>query len=329
MIEFEKIKTASDKKHALEKRNGTIVTTDFQPGDILTFCEKLDGHNISFNNEGVVMSRKNIITDDWMTHYKPIIKLQDFVTNAAFKELIASAERTCPYLTAGHEYQFFGEFMVRSRIIPYKESVYDSLYLFDIYDHTAQRYLGILTARQFVLWLKEYAPSSLSDRLLIPNIPTTNYIFTSYEDMERFAFEHKNESIYSQSGVAEGMVVTNTTRSFGLNPLRVKVVNKEYKEVQREQQKPARTKALRWLMTYLTNQRVMKHLLNMQDVGMLNPKKDDYYTLQLEKAVSLIREDILSESIDTPIFSDNDRKDVYNKIEGFTRLIMIENKTFA
>ena len=55
-MKFEKIKTAADKRIALEKR-GKETSVDLKAGDVLFVTEKLDGFNASFDTFGNTYSR--------------------------------------------------------------------------------------------------------------------------------------------------------------------------------------------------------------------------------------------------------------------------------
>lgn len=322
MITFEKIKTASDKRFALDKRQ-KLVANDYHPGDIILFSEKVDGYNTSFMLDGRISSRNGIIRD-WL-HHAPIAGIQELVNSQEFIELIKAYPEE-DFSTGRH--QFFGEYMVENRLIPYQDFVYGGFYMFDIYDMEKECYLGIRAALALVEYLHEnLTDESLKARLLVPHILDDAYIFESYEALEAYAHSDLTNSRFSISGTSEGVVTSNLSRKVP-SEIRTKIVNQEYKEVQREMQKPARTPALRWLMTYLTDARVKKHILNLEIEGLLDRTRDDYYTDQLQRAVKVISDDIFTEAQDIIELSDKDHKDIFNKIEGFTRLIMIEYKTY-
>lgn len=322
MILFEKIKTASDKRYALAKRNNKPVAHDYLPGDRILFSEKVDGYNTSFNLNKDIASRKGIITD-W-SHHTPLAKMQDLLTD----ELIELIKAYPHNNYASGNFQFFGEYMVENRLIPYQDFVYDSFYMFDIYDIDQDRYLGIRAAAHLVEYLQQnLKDDAIKARLLTPNILDDAYIFDSYEAMEAYARDVLSTSKFSISGVSEGVVTSNLSRKIP-SEIRTKIVNQDYKEVQRAIQKPARTAALRWLMTYLNDARVKKHILNLEIEGVIDVTQDTYYTSQLQTLVEHVEDDIFTEAVEIIDLSAADRKDITNKIEGFSRLLLIEYKTY-
>lgn len=58
MHKFDKIKTAADKRLALDKR-GKAAPVDFKVGDSVVLSEKLDGFNTSLDTNGKTYSRSN------------------------------------------------------------------------------------------------------------------------------------------------------------------------------------------------------------------------------------------------------------------------------
>jgi hypothetical protein len=303
-MKFEKIKTAADKRVALEKR-GKETSVDLKAGNVLFVTEKLDGFNASFDTFGNTYSRSGQLPED-MKHHQKLVPFKEMVTTNLTKAVKN-------FLNPLHEYQVFGEFMVTDRIVPYKENVYNKHYLFDIYDITKQTYLGASKAKE----LAEYLIAEDYNQFMELNVLESAYMFTTYQDLEEYVYSKSNDSIHGLNGVMEGAVVTNQ------NGLRVKIVNKDFKETQRlVTNSKAHTKAVQWLNQYLTQNRVSKIVKNMITEGQILPGTVDYFVGDLAKAVDTIWNDIESEAFDKPEFQGNDWKNVRNKIEAKARLTM-------
>lgn len=319
MTKFEKIKTIADKRHALDKR-GKLVANDFQSGDVLILTEKMDGHNTSFTSDGIAYSRETRIEPQYNA---PLIPFASLVKT--FMSVMPTVIES--QLNPEHEYQFYGEFMVRNRVIQYKENVYESWVMFDVYDATESKYLGIQkaieVANEMILLLGDNA-----SKLLTPKVLNDNYIFTTYKELENQVHLLCPQSETSATGKMEGIVITNTTRSFQNKPLRSKVVNTEFKESQRSvTNNKNHSVEIRNLLQHLTQPRVTKIILNLRDLGLVNPKSAAYYTIQLELVVRAIAKDINDETdfaIDYTTIQAGEK--VYNKIEGVARLTMVDIK---
>ena len=310
-MKFEKIKTAADKRIALEKR-GKEAPVDLKQGDILFVTEKLDGFNASFDTFGRTYSRSGLLPED-MKHHQKLVPFKELVT----AEMISVVKG---FLDASHDYQVFGEFMVTDRIVQYQEDVYNKHYIFDIYDLTEKRYLGANVAHQF----GKHLISKGFHQFMELNVITKAYPFTTYQDLEAFVYSMSKDSIHGIDGVMEGAVVTNQ------NGVRVKIVNQDFKETQRlVTNSKAHTKAVQWVNQYLTQNRVSKIIKNMITEGQILPGTDDYFVGDLVKAVDTIWADIEAEAHDKPEFKGNDWKNVRNKIEAKARLTMRDELTFA
>mgnify|MGYP003587975290 FL=1 len=170
-MKFEKIKTAADKRVALEKR-GKETSVDLKAGNVLFVTEKLDGFNASFDTFGNTYSRSGQLPED-MKHHQKLVPFKEMVTTNLTKAVKN-------FLNPLHEYQVFGEFMVTDRIVPYKENVYNKHYLFDIYDITKQTYLGASKAKE----LAEYLIAEGYNQFMELNVLESAYMFTTYQDLE-------------------------------------------------------------------------------------------------------------------------------------------------
>ena len=313
MHKFDKIKTVADKRLALDKR-GNLSPVDFKAGDKLILSEKLDGFNTSLDTLGRTFSRSNELGQD-MTHFKkliPFVEIAPKITELA-KDFYGNED----------DFQIFGEFMVTDRIIQYDKEVYDKWYPFDVYNMSTRKYMGPLAAREFTEYLL-YRDPDLEKHIIPLNIIDTEYEFTSYEDLEKYVFSQSGDSSFNEAGKMEGIVAYNH------NGLRAKVVNKEFKETQREvTNDKAHSKAVRWVNQYLTQPRLSKLVKNALVEEKLRPLDDDYFTKQLSEMTKVVWQDILDESTDTPNLSKNDLTNVMNKIEAKTRFTMIDEKKYG
>lgn len=318
MIKFEKIKTIADKRHALTKR-GKLVANDFQVGDALFITEKVDGHNASFSSNGEAFSREHIINAKTNAPLVPFAELVSQI-HPKLQQVIESE------LNSEHDYQFYGEFMVPNRVVKYGEEIYNKWFFFDILDTTTQTYLGTKKAIELADALRNSVSSTVADSILTPQILADNHIFESYADLEKFVHSHETKSVIGEDGIMEGAVISNMSRAFQNKPLRAKVVNTKFKEVQRQVTNDKNhTLEMRNLLQYLTQTRITKIVLNMQDTGLINPLSNSYYTTQLELVVRQIAKDIHDETeLKLPYQTMTAGEDIYNKIEGMTRLTMID-----
>lgn len=305
-MKFEKIRTAADRRLALKKR-GYTTSVDLKPGDVLFVTEKLDGFNASFDTEGRVYSRSGELPKD-MTHHQKLIPFRDMIT----KDVIQAVQEA-PCLTGSGRYQVFGEFMVTDRIVPYKEQVYGTHYLFDVYDVVAGKYLGARVAEQLCRYLNERG----FQKFLPLHVLERAYVFESYEALESYVYGLREQSKYGRDGIMEGCVVSSETG------VRVKIVNKDFKETQRTvTNEKAHTKAVQWLNGYLTQNRVTKIVKNLITEGQIVPGASDYFVGGLSVAVTEVWKDIKEEAMELPVFRGNDEKNVFNKIEAKVRLTM-------
>lgn len=319
MQKFEKIKTVADKRIAAAKR-GKLVANDFVKGDILFITEKVDGHNASFSND-IAYSREHIIQEDTNAPLVPFTKIVHAL-NSKLDTVIADV------LDPTHEYQFYGEFMVRNRVVPYLEDVYEKWVMFDIFDKSTGSFLGTKKAIEVADRFRNSVDTITGDKILTPEVLHDEYEFTTYEDLEQFIHQFHQSSSIGVNGIMEGGVVSNLSRSFQNKPLRAKIVNKQFKETQRAvTNEKNHSVAMRQLMQYLTQNRVSKIVMNLCDTGVLQPLSSQYYTTQLELAVRTIAKDITEE---TPYQIDYQTiqagEDVYNKIEAMARLTMIDRR---
>ena len=311
MSKFEKIKTAADKRLALDKR-GFETPTDYKSGDVLVLSEKLDGFNASFDTAGKYYSRSGQLPEN-MQHHKKLIPFKEMVTD----DVVAFTKTLLP---TDDEYQIFGEFMVTDRIVQYNENVYDSFYIFDVKNLNTGKYLGILEADK----IAEQLQSQFGEKFMRPNIIDDQYVFTSYVDLEKHTYQKELDSEYGVGGIMEGIVAVNQ------NGLRAKIVNKAFKETQREVvNTKAHTKAVQWVNTYLTQNRVSKIVKNLLTEGEIDPNSPTYFVKDLAHTTQKIWEDILEESTDTPEFAGNDMKNIRNKIEAKARLTMVDEKNYG
>ena len=318
MNKFEKIKTIADKRIAATKR-GKLVANDFQAGDSLFITEKVDGHNASFSSEGDAFSREQLI--DPKTN-APLVPFSEFVSQLSptLKTLMASE------LDATHDYQFYGEFMVKNRVVKYNDDIYNKWVFFDILDTTTQTYLGTQKAIELSDALRNSVSSTVGDLILTPKVLNDNHEFVDYASLEKYVHEHESQSLIGVDGVMEGAVISNLSRKFQNKPLRAKVVNTAFKETQRQvTNHKNHSLEMRNLLQYLTQTRVSKIIMNMQDTGLLNPLSNGYYTTQLELVVRQIAKDIHDETdLKLPYQTMVAGEDIYNKIEGMSRLTMID-----
>ena len=318
MNKFEKIKTIADKRIAATKR-GKLVANDFQAGDSLFITEKVDGHNASFSSEGDAFSREQLI--DPKTN-APLVPFSEFVSQLSptLKTLIASE------LDATHDYQFYGEFMVKNRVVKYNDDIYNKWVFFDILDTTTQTYLGTQKAIELSDALRNSVSSTVGDLILTPKVLNDNHEFVDYASLEKYVHDHASKSLIGVDGVMEGAVISNLSRRFQNKPLRAKVVNAAFKETQRQvTNHKNHSLEMRNLLQYLTQTRVSKIIMNMQDTGLLNPLSNGYYTTQLELVVRQIAKDIHDETdLKLPYQTMVAGEDIYNKIEGMSRLTMID-----
>lgn len=320
MNKFEKIKTIADKRIALTKR-GKAVANDYQTGDSLFITEKVDGHNASFSSQGEAFSREQLINPTTNAPLLPFAELVSQLT-PSLNSLIASV------LNPEHDYQFYGEFMVQNRVVKYDPNIYNKWVFFDILDVTTQTYLGTQKAIELSDALRNSVASPIGDLILTPHILADDHIFETYADLELFVHEHEKKSLIGIDGVMEGAVISNLSRTFQKKPLRAKVVNAGFKETQRQvTNHKNHTLEMRNLLQYLTQNRVSKIIMNMQDTGLINPLSNSYYTTQLELVVRQVAKDIHDETeLKLPYQTMVAGEDVYNKIEGMSRLTMIDLK---
>lgn len=312
MHKFDKIKTAADKRLALDKR-GKAAPVDFKVGDSVVLSEKLDGFNTSLDTNGKTYSRSNELGTD-MTHHKKLIPFKDMAP--------ILLDEVKKYYGTEDEFQVFGEFMVTDRIIPYDKDVYNKWYIFDVYNMSQGEYLGPLEAKKFTDTVLYKSPE-FSELILPLHVIDPDYKFTTYENMEKFVYSESMSSLYGEAGKMEGVV------AYTENGLRAKIVNKEFKETQRlVTNGKGHTKAVQWLNQYLTEPRLTKLVKNAVVEGLIDPMSDDYFTKHLSTMKEIVYNDIMEESIDTPEFKGNDEKNVLNKIEAKTRFVMLDEQKY-
>ncbi len=323
MQKFEKIKTIADKRFALTKR-GKAVANDFVAGDILHITEKVDGHNASFSCDGIAYSREHVINP---TTNAPLVPFANLVDMIMVKMPTIKQELLDPT----HSYQFYGEFMVRNRVVDYMEDIYEKWVMFDIFDTTTGAYLGVQQAIHVAEQMKNILDTITSDKILTPQVLHEAYEFTTYQDLEQFVYDHHDASTLGLDGVMEGAVASNLSRSFQNKPLRSKIVNSKFKESQRQvTNHKNHSLEMRALFEHLTQARVSKIVMNMRDEGIIQPMSSEYYTTQLELVVRQIAKDITEETdlalpYNTMVAGEN----VYNKIEAMARLTMIDVRNKA
>ena len=107
-MKFEKIKTAADKRVALEKR-GKETSVDLKAGNVLFVTEKLDGFNASFDTFGNTYSRSGQLPED-MKHHQKLVPFKEMVTTNLTKAVKN-------FLNPLHEYQVFGEDSLENRFL--------------------------------------------------------------------------------------------------------------------------------------------------------------------------------------------------------------------
>ena len=318
MQKFEKIKTIADKRIALAKR-GKTVSNDFVAGDILHITEKVDGHNASFSCAGEAFSREHLINPTTNAPLVPFATLVDSLVPIMSKLKQELLDPT-------HTYQFYGEFMVRNRVIDYAEDIYEKWVMFDIFDTTTNEYLGVEKAILVTDKMKNLVDTITADKILTPEVLHDEYKFSTYENLEQFVYDMHDASQIGVDGVMEGAVVSNLSRNFQGKPLRSKVVNSKFKESQRQvTNHKNHTLEIRALLEHLTQARVSKIIMNLRDEGILQPLSNEYYTTQLEIAVRAIAKDISEETdLTLPFETMEAGENVYNKIEAIARLTMID-----
>lgn len=130
------------------ERFGTVATDGILDGDIYIF-DKLDGTNtgvyLNDNGEVEISSRNRVLTLD--------------NDNAGACCYVLSNDKFNRYLRTHPTHRLFGEWLVKHSVTTYKDDAWRKLYIFDVIDTSANRYLTY----------EEYTP--LLDEFNIDYIP--------------------------------------------------------------------------------------------------------------------------------------------------------------
>lgn len=229
-------------------------TLGFDKGDIIQITEKVDGSNASFRydaetNSLIAFSRK---------------KTLDFAnTLNGFYNWVQTLDVN---LFAKYpNYVFFGEWLT-SHTITYKQEAYKKFYFYDVYDVEKQCYLLQTEVKKLATecslsYVKEYYYGE----------------FISWEHCMSFMERESDISV----GVQEGVVIKNQTKLNNPNTrldFVLKLVNSQFSEIKKDNhikkiEDPNKLKekerAREIVEKIVTEQRVRKEILKMQDEGLL------------------------------------------------------------
>lgn len=203
------------------------------------------------------------------------------------------------------------------------QAVHDLFYYLNTFDTDAD---AETNANKFTKSLSWYTGKDLEDAGIVlsqPIVPDVcmvpvyykleryyadNGVPKSLEDLDTLREHLSKQSILgADNGQEEGIVVTDIVKSVPIDetctgPLRVKCVNEAFKEA-RNAKNPlgaGQKAALEWASKYITEPRIKKHILEMQDEDQL-PKELSFDLMRdgsTKKISDVIYKDALAESVD-------------------------------
>ncbi|MCS9991231.1 hypothetical protein EFL79_10590 [Weissella confusa] len=281
MKKMQKIVELHNHLVAMQRLGNSYV--GFKPGDEILVTEKLDGANGSFDKNGVYSHRKELSKSDTLRG------LYGFIMDTG----LVSDEQV-------GDYQVFGEWLVPHAIIEYKPEVYSKFYIFDMW-----------SGNQWVGYDMAETMATISDMPFEMAPKLYEGKFESYAQLEELRDKFKTNSTMSVDGRMEGIVVTNLSREDkNGNPLRIKVVNEDYKE-QARQPKHSHSvpKIVAWAEQYVTPARIEKKINEAIDEEGVRITMSSFKDGTVKHIAELVADDVLEEAMDTPIMSHSDVND--------------------
>lgn len=236
----------------IREENTELVESNtgaFEPGDIISVTEKIDGSNASFamaDGKLKAFSRKQELS---------------FKNNlAGFWEWVQTLD--AKEYEAYSDYIFFGEWLRKNKITYYKEYI-DKFYLFDIYNKKEEK------------WMPQEFVKKQAEEHHLNYVPELYYgPFVSWEHCRTFM----SSPAYGKT--QEGIVVKNVSKMNREDirlPVYLKIVNKSFKETKRvreidpeKENEKAKTAAL--IESVVTPRRVEKMIYKLRDEGILPEK---------------------------------------------------------
>ena len=272
----------------------------FSKGSEIIGTEKLDGANASFDLDGNIYSHKQKLseTNTLRGFYNYVL---DNKLVELFKKLLPNNE------TDSIKYQIFGEWLVPHPTIQYREDRLRKFYLFDIWaeddnqlsdDTTHGSWMGIRFVYDFFY---NYYYDLTNHGVDVPT-QICDFNLENLNQLNDLAERNKTNSLYSIDGRMEGIVFTSLNdNSANGSPIRIKVVNQEYKETKAKGTKEQHlSESEIWLEQYLTDARAQKLLNKEIDENGLVINRQIFKTDFPKKFRDKLWQDILEESVDTP-----------------------------
>lgn len=353
MKKFQKIKSLENElkfENKLAHKVGKSSLQTVEQGDNLVVTEKIDGSNAQIRNHCgklYVYSHKTVLNENR-------------TLNGFYNFAMKYKKELLKLIPEG--YSFFGEWLTPHRV-EYPTGAYNNWYLFDIFkfdpskelnndNHLTDKgqYLGINKVQEF---FKDNSniPDVIPD---VPNIyvvPVYNRLdFKDYlanhgepkklEDLDGLREYLSDKSLLgARDGHEEGIVVIDLDKKVQIDeqstgPLRVKCVNEAFKEMRNNKLPLSQGEraALNWANKYITEPRVKKQILELQDNDEL-PNKitfDWFKNGNAKKISDLTLQDALKESQETPdaltVVSPHYNKNI-QKVSKFTNKLV--NKVIA
>lgn len=144
--------------------------------------------------------------------------------NAGFCKWVRSQENILKFFEDYPKLRLYGEFLVPHTVKTYRESAWRNFYVFDVYDHVANK---LLSYEEYKDILESYEIECVPPLAIINN-PTE-------EQLIHIMKENNTYLIEDGQGVGEGIVIKNYeyTNRFG-NVIWAKMVTNEFKEIHRK-----------------------------------------------------------------------------------------------
>ena len=305
MKKFQKINSLQTELKLDKKMDNPQEFTKIYPDDSLVITEKIDGENAQVRNDhGTLLA---------YSHHKPLSP--DNTLNGFYGFVQNHAETIKAMLPEG--YSLFGEWLSPHRI-KYSKEAYYKWYLFDLYkfddpdnfDDTATgTYLGFAQVEEN--WRNAPIDTNIK---LVPQYSTDTVLgdhsVSNLADLDEIREALSEQSLLgAEDGREEGIVVAVENRNVLLSDgshgaLRVKCVNEAFKEMKASKipQSAGQKAVLYWANKYITEPRILKHLLEQQAEGTL-PKEISFDWMkggQVKQLAKFVLEDALEESKETP-----------------------------
>ena len=305
MKKFQKINSLQNELTIDNKMDNPKEFTQIYPNDSLVITEKIDGENAQVRNDhGTLLT---------YSHHKTLSP--DNTLNGFYGFVQNHAETIKALLPEGCS--LFGEWLSPHRI-KYPNKAYYKWYLFDLYkfddpdnfdDTAVGTYLGFAQVKKN--W--HNAPID-TDIQLVPQYSTatvlSNHSVSTLADLDEIRESLSEKSLLgAEDGREEGIVVAIENRNVLLSDgshgaLRIKCVNEAFKEMKSSKipQSAGHKAVLYWENKYITEPRILKHLLEQQAEGTL-PKEISFDWMkggQSKQLAKFVLEDALEESNETP-----------------------------